>query len=882
VLSGADWARLREIFDAAVELPRESRGAYLDQACGDHPALRPHVESLLQALEGGSRHIGSAVAEAAADFVNGFMPEAGEPIGPYRLVRLLGRGGMGAVCLAARADDESRKEVAVKVMRPVFDSGTLLGRFRAERQILADLDHPNIARLLDGGATPGGQPYLVMEYVPGVTIDRFCGERDLPVTSRLHLFLQVCDAIGYAHRKLVIHRDIKPGNILVTEDGVVKLLDFGIAKLLPGGESGESALTGVTERLLTPEYASPEQLHGERLTVASDIFSLGVLLYEILSSSYPFAAEGSSPLKLQAAICGKEPPKPSSVAPANRAVAPDLDSITLKAMRKEPGSRYSSVDALADDIRRQLSGYPVMAAAGSWQYRAGKFVRRNKWAVAAGLAAAGLILGWSISLRAEHARTMQRSAQVRDMATGLIFEFHDAIRDLSGSIAARKLVVERGLRYLDELAKDAPNDRSLQEELADGYLRIADIQNHAGLPSLRDIPGAIQSIRKANVLREQLLRESPSVEQRIKLAFGLGRLAESVDEISKNPAEYETVAGQGLNVLASLPPELQAREDAARETATLLFGLGVKRLAAGDPAAAAERFRKAIELREQLLRKDARDADLQRDLAWSYDHLADALGGVTTKINLKQPEQALVSYSKAQSLFEDLIRRRPNDVRGQTLLAAVFLKESVVMRFQGRTKSADELQDNALSWFRAAAAADPNDRETRRYLGIIYNDLGLTRLGRRDFPGAQQAIEQSVRIRESLLREHPEDIQARLDLASANQSYAQYWLDTGQPGQAEAESRQAIQIRTPLFQQDPANASIRVRQANAYGILGRALLAEHKWSACRDALATSLSYFEPLQKAGALSVEYAETPAKIRKSLEACSQGTGLYLKPLP
>jgi non-specific serine/threonine protein kinase/serine/threonine-protein kinase len=872
LMTGADWARLQEVFQAACDLPADARPGFLTEACAGQPWLRTQVESLLQAVEADSvlslavRH---AVESTASE------PALGERIGAYEVIQLLGRGGMGIVFLAARADDEFRRQVAVKLVRPGWDSVPLLARFRAERQILADLDHPNIARLLDGGATPAGQPYLVMEYVPGVTIDRYCRDHDLPVAARLHLFLQVCDAVSHAHRKLIVHRDIKPGNTLVTEEGTVKLLDFGIAKLLPAGEAAAGALPSATELLLTPEYASPEQLRGERLTIASDLFSLGVLLYELLSESYPFAADRGSPLNLQAAICGREPPRPSSAAPPKRAIGRELDAITLKAMRKEPASRYASVDALAEDIRRHLSGYPVMAAAGSRQYRAGKFLRRNKWAVAAGLVASALISSWILSLRAEQARTMRRAAQVRDMATSFLFEFHDAVRDLPGSIGARKRLVERGLRYLDELAKDAPNDHSLQAELADGYLRIADIQYHAGLPSLRDIPGAIQSIRKANLLRRQLIRESPAVEQRIKLAFGLGRLAEAVDEVSKNPAEYETIARQGLDILNNLPPEARARGDAVRETAALLFGLGAKRLQAGDPAAAAESFRKAIALREQLVLADAEDFDLQLDLAWTYDQLADALGGVTAKVNLKQPEQALLAYSKAQSLFEDLIRRRPNDLRSQTLLAAVFLKQSVVMRFQGRNKIADGLQDNALAWFRTAAAADPNDRETKRYLGIIYNDVGLTRLSRKDFPGAQQAIEQSLRIREGLLHEHPEDTRARLDLASGDQSYAEYWLAMGRPRQAEAESRQAIQIRAPLLQQDPANAAILVRQANAYGILGRALLAEGQWRACRDAFATSLSYFEPLRKAGALSVEYAETPARVGKDLEVCSRAAG-------
>lgn len=318
-------------------------------------------------------------------------------VGPYEVVRELGRGGMGAVYLARRADQEYEKLVAIKVVQSGHETDEMLRRFRQERQILAGLDHPNIAKLLDGGATAHGLPYFVMDYVEGEPIDRYCASRGLSVTERLSLFQSVCAAVAHAHRNLVIHRDIKPANILVTGEGLPKLMDFGIAKLLPAVPSGAGAPAG-TVFAFTPAYASPEQVRGETVTTATDVYSLGVVLYELLTGHGPYRAKTTPSVDVLRAICEQEPARPSSVAREGRRLRGDVDSIVLKALRKEPRQRYPSVDALSEDVQRHLDGRPVAARRGTTAYRAGKFVKRHWIGVsAAALVAAAIVAGAALA-----------------------------------------------------------------------------------------------------------------------------------------------------------------------------------------------------------------------------------------------------------------------------------------------------------------------------------------------------------------------------------------------------------------------------------------------------------------------------------------------------
>ncbi len=417
-----DWKRLEDLFHAALSLDPRERPDFLERQCGADTGLRIEIESLLEfsgkTMESLKRPV-ETVAQSLA------WTETGKAIGPYRLTHLLGDGGMGQVYLAERSDELYEQQVAIKLMHSgVGRTPTMVLRFSAERQILANLNHPNIARLLDAGITAEGAPYLVMEYIAGLHMDGFCRRNDLDTAAILKLFLAVCSAVEFAHKNLVIHRDIKPANIIVDVTGTPKLLDFGIAKLLD--TEGGDVLTRVTERMMTPEYASPEQVRGDQVTTSTDAYALGVLLYELLTGERPFRLDHKSPLEVVQVICDQQPQTPSSVVSMQPGSSEprlagrlnrDLDNIVLMAMRKEPARRYASVSAMAADVRAYLSGYPVQARTDRWSYRSQKFIGRHKASVTAVFLIVLALIGFSIGMgvlarRANRARlTAERETQ---------------------------------------------------------------------------------------------------------------------------------------------------------------------------------------------------------------------------------------------------------------------------------------------------------------------------------------------------------------------------------------------------------------------------------------------------------------------------------------
>ncbi|HXR35121.1 MAG TPA: serine/threonine-protein kinase, partial [Candidatus Binataceae bacterium] len=681
------WMRVREMLDHALKTAPEQRAGYLDDACAGDSELRAEVESLIQSYQrAGDTFLEGRAIEAAgfdADDGNaGDAPLEGQRIGPYRVVEEIGHGGMGVVYRAVRADDQFRKEVAIKVVRGGLSDELSNQRFKAERQILATLDHPNIARLLDGGAVDG-RPYVVMEYVQGAPLDEYCDARRLPVRARLELFRTVCSAVAYAHQRLVIHRDLKPGNILVGSDGQPKLLDFGIAKIVDPGQYDTGDPTVTMLRVMTPEYASPEQMRGEAITTATDVYSLGVVLYGLLSGRRPYRTTGRTPHEMASAVLEQEPERPSaaidradqadrelvglargtSPEKLRRRLGGDLDNIVLKALRKEPERRYVSVEQFSEDVRRHLAGLPVIARPDTFSYRSGKFVRRHKAAVVgATLVVLALVGGIAATMRqaaiarAERARAEQRFYDVRQLANSLLFEVHDAIENLPGSTPARKILVDRALHYLDKLAQEAKGDLSLQRELAAAYEKVGDVQGGYRTANLGDTAGFISSYQRALAIREAVYETDPANSQaQRELLRTHGRLSDAL-LAAGDPAGSLEQLRQLLPLAESLagadPRNLADR----RNLALAHLDYGWKNSGQGDWQSGLEECRKSISMLEELAEADPKDRRTQRSLAVAYGRVGELLS-----LYSRQHAESLAVHQKALNIEQTLLAEDPRN-----------------------------------------------------------------------------------------------------------------------------------------------------------------------------------------------------------------------------
>jgi len=500
--AGRSFHRVEEIFALVADLPLAERAAALDRECGGDAALRADVASLLAASDGSTTFVRDAVSEEAETLAASRESVwIGRRLGPWRITGILGRGGMGAVYEVLRDDGAFQQRAALKMIRADVDSDVGRRRFLDERQILANLNHPNIARLLDGGESEDGFPYLVMEAVDGQPITTYCDEHELSIEARLRLFSTVCRAVHFAHTQLIVHRDLKPSNILVGANGKVTLVDFGIAKLIDPGAARAETLVG--EVALTPDYASPEQVRSEAATTVTDVYSLGAVLYELLAGHPAHVFDSYTLPELTRVICDVECGPPSAVAPARlkRRLRGDLDNIVLTALQKEPSRRYSSAEQFAEDIDRHLAGRAVLARAPSWSYRAGKFITRNRVAVAAALLVFLSLVGGIAGTIWQARRAERRFQEVRKLANTFLFSFHDAIRDLPGSTPARELIVKTALEYLDNLSKDARNDAALQMELAAAYEKVGDVLGNPSNPNLGRTDDAMKSYEKSLQLR---------------------------------------------------------------------------------------------------------------------------------------------------------------------------------------------------------------------------------------------------------------------------------------------------------------------------------------------------------------------------------------------
>lgn len=830
-MSPTNWAEARAILHAALDLPAGERRTYLANACGSRADLLAELEGLLASYESDPEFLdtpmpSAALLRAAAFDSHSPAPPPPEHIGPYRILECLGQGGMGEVFLAVRDDGQYQQQVAIKLVRRGMASEFTLQRFLYERQLLAFLAHPNIARILDGGTLDDGNPYFVMEYVEGRPLLDYCQQEILGRESRLRLFLQICGAVAHAHRNLIVHRDLKPQNILVTAGGIPKLLDFGIAKLLLPDQTGIDLAQTREFRLLTPEYASPEQYRGEHITTASDIYALGAILYELLTGRKAHALTGAHPAELLHIICEKDPVRPSdAVAGANphptlsaAALRGDLDRIVQKALHKQPERRYSSVEQFAADIQSYLEGRPVLARGDSLAYRAGKFVRRNRAAVLAGaLAVLSLIGGIVTTAWQAHTASVQRDRaqrrfqDVRQLAASFLVE-NDTLAALPGGTGIRTRLIQRSLQYLDDLAREAAGDANLQRELALAFEKMGDVQGRADGPNLGDTAGALESYRKSAEIRKALVAAHPAdAGARHDLALALSRLS-GATKVAGNYEEGLRLDREALAVRRQLVQEQPHNPEFLRQLASNYTTLGGSLSQVGDWQGVAEARTRALAMyRELAARPDAIEDDW-RGLSLAHSRVASL---ATRNKNFALAER---EYAAALETCRRGLVQHPQSPHLLLLEASAHNGLGTLLLEIGRAPGALREFRLALSIYEKQAQADPQDFRARSFLAGAHHRLGRAHLRQANFAAAVAELNEGLRIREQLALANPLNAGATGEVAESLAALGEVYTSARQRTRAVASYQKALQMLEQLQQDGRANAAsrselARVRQA---------------------------------------------------------------------
>jgi serine/threonine protein kinase/tetratricopeptide (TPR) repeat protein len=842
------WDQIHALFQEALDLDPAARESLLSARAAEDPALVAEVRSLLTAHQASTGFLADSPVAGFAHLIG-----PGDKLGAYRIVEEIGHGGMGVVFRAVRDDESFTKEVAIKLIDPVMRSGEILRRFLAERQILAMLEHPHIARLIDGGTAPDGSPYLVMEHVSGKPLLQYCDDRRLDVDERLALFLTVCDAVQFAHQRLVVHRDLKSDNILVTEDGSPRLLDFGIAKILapegaPAGARG-ATVTAPMHRMLTPDYAAPEQVRGDPATVAGDVYSLGVILYELLAGARPLQFETRSPEEVLRVATQVEPALPSTVAarsPAGEAarrrgdttrrlrrrLTGDLDYIILRSLEKDPARRYGSADKFAADLRRHLEGLPVTARGGSTAYLLSRFVRRHRAAVlTVGLVGAALVVGlagtaWQARVAGEERdRATRRFNDVKALAHAVLFDIHDGIANLPGSTKARETLVEHALRYLDGLARESRQDPSLLHELGLAYAKVADVQGRPMFPNLGQTQQALTSYDKALSLLAELAKAWPESTAVVR------------DQIvvSQRKADLLRVMGKHREAMAMalrdrerIEAELKKRPNDPLFRGDLSVAcnrLSDMRLAAADTAGAIADCRMHLELSETFFRAAPKDPNTRRGVLIACTKMGQlqAMRG--------DRDSALASYLRAEALGREAVAALPNDTDASRDLSIIYGMHGLFLAETGDVDAALAVYDKGMKIAEAASVADPENVLTQGDLAAGHQEIGSILMKGGRYRAAIGEFEESFRR------------YARLVAADTMNTENRAWM--AQSGRGAGEACEAVATRS-------GSAAERARWRE------RALT----W------LARSLEIYRGLEKAGALPEGEADTPAEVARLIQ--------------
>jgi non-specific serine/threonine protein kinase/serine/threonine-protein kinase len=893
----ARWRKIREVLETAMELSANERERFLDDACFGDATLRAQVEGLLRhdvsthgPVPSAARWIDDLAGRVAIEPED---REAGRRIGAYVILREIGSGGMGKVYLAERDDQQYRKRVAIKLIKRGMDTDDILRRFKNERQILADLDHPNIARLLDGGATEDGLPYVVLEYVDGVRIDRWCDERRATIRERIELFLAVCSAVQYAHQNLVVHRDLKPSNMLVTAEGVPKLLDFGIAKVLGPIEAGRTAPHTLTsERRLTPAYGSPEQLRGESITTASDVFSLGVVLCELLTGETPFESRN----RTAESASSERPERPSTIlATSNRRVeigaarradalalrrtlAGDLDTIVLKAMHGEPTRRYASVDQLAEDLRRHLDGLPVLARPDSFAYRGAKFVKRNKLLVAAASTIfLALAIGFTTStvlyFEAVNARAAleeksllaesrlheaelaqaaekeqrqlaeRRFADVRKLATTFIFNVHSAIEELHGSLPARQLIMKTATEYLERLATEKRDDPELQLELAQAWLRIATIQSSHGTANFGQTDAALRSIQRAFAVAQDLVRTDPTSSSKCMVLVDAHlRLAEALMSLHRLH-EARSACEEMISYVGRLHtdhPESLAYEN---QLFRAHFRLAAVLETLGDYDESLDHHRAAVVIAEKLASDWPGFDDMQARLGASLEQM----GHIQER--RKHFEESLRMEQRALEIFQRLVARDPADATKRREIGMCHSLMAQNYSSQGCIADASAESRRSLETMILLSHGDELNASSLEDTAVMLTRFARLQSVAGDHEDAIRHCHAALGYLDNLAQRNPDDMSVRQLLAGAYMCMAEALIRSGRQSDGLRACEDARNELEALAAVEPSDTSVLIDLHCCYASMGEShlLLADagSSYSAERiDELRMARSFLE--------------------------------------
>ncbi|GAB5535212.1 MAG: hypothetical protein Rubg2KO_14610 [Rubricoccaceae bacterium] len=777
------WQQIKTLFEDAAALPASERAALLDTACADDPALRAEVDSLLAAQDKDTPFLEAPVTSDALALLEQSAPLGPHMmLGPYHLLREIGHGGMGVVYLAERADGQYERRVAIKLVRHGLFSPDLVRRFQRERQLLASLNHPGIARLIGGGVSEpvpgasGGLPYLVMEYVEGDPITAFASSESLTLRRRIDLFLDVCEAVQHANRALIVHRDLKPSNILVTASGTVKLLDFGVARLIEEAEEGR---TRTAFGALTPSYAAPEQIQGEPATTATDVYALGVLLYELLTGSRPYDVHGMTPRDIEQVICEAVPQRPSSavVHPSGpipealgasrdalaRTLKGDLDTIVMTALEKDPARRYASAEQLGDDLQRHLARLPIRARPSTAAYRTARFIQRHTVGLGAtALIALALVIG-TISTASQARRAERRTLEVREMAGALLFEIHDAIRDLPGATPARQTLVSNALVYLDNLHREARTDPELALDLAAAYDEIGQIQGDPHYTNLGDIDGALASYGKALDLRETLWqRDSTDREVRRSLASSYGNMAVVAWWKGGEQFSPEQLRSRAMDLLTPMTRAPQLDSTAMHIRARIQSEQGWDLIFDGRYETGLAHLDTAIVDLEALARNRPDDLSLQLHLWRAYSYQADGLSFSSQF----QPLLDLME-DKGLPLLHTLLQDHPNHPRILYGLHIAENERSSAQAAFGREQDALAASRQSLEYADAMLAADETNEKAREAAGRARLALAMQLAGQGQIDEAEEAHVSSIALAQARFDEDTTNSEAGNRLALA-------------------------------------------------------------------------------------------------------------------